>query len=126
MTYLTSLGQKNDELKSMLGLVEALMPPRDVALAGCNGMLPDGLFFVSNSNSSHKVSLLTLAYANPWMIGILAAVAIPSFIGYQDSAQDSMEAMEAMKVIEMHKALEMADEAKPVEPPHPNVDEKGN
>ncbi|MBW1808831.1 MAG: hypothetical protein JRJ87_11605 [Deltaproteobacteria bacterium] len=111
MTYLTYLGQKNDELKSMIGLVEALMPPRDVALAGCNGMLPDGMFFVSNSNSSHKVTLLTLAYANPWMLGILAAVTIPSFIGYQDSAMEVMEAQQ------LQKAREMAEEAKPVVAP---------
>jgi hypothetical protein len=109
LNYLNYMGQKDDELKFMLALVEALLPERDVALASCNGMLPEGLYFMSNSNTSHKATLLTMGYANPWMLGILAAVGIPSFIGYREAAVDSREAMEAIKAHELRKAQGMAD-----------------
>lgn len=86
MTWMNKLGEQDEEMAIMMRLVQALVPEKGVAMASCNGMLPDGFVFASNSSASHKLTIMAFGYANPMMIGMLAAIAIPTFIGYRDAA----------------------------------------
>jgi hypothetical protein len=101
MAWLTQLGKQDEELKVMLRLLEAILPARDLALASCNGMLPDGMFFESISNTSHKTTILTMGYANPAVLGILAAIAIPAFINYRDRAAAAAVEAETLRAVPM-------------------------
>lgn len=49
---------------------------------------PNGLYYVSNWNVSHKRNLATLAYANPVTVGLLAAMAIPAFQKVKTTSQE--------------------------------------
>ncbi|MBW2703597.1 MAG: hypothetical protein JRF33_22505 [Deltaproteobacteria bacterium] len=123
--WMTRMAEKKEEVKSMLGVFGAIMPETGIPMASCNGMVPDGMFFASNSSASHKATILTLGYANPMMIGILAAVAIPAFIDYKRKSEaigaiGPIEAQELRKAQEeLDKAIEAKPEAAQPAPPPP-------
>ena len=58
-------------------------------MAGVRTNLKDGILFAANTTYSHKTSLLLLTYANPMVLGILASIAIPAFISYQDRVEEA-------------------------------------
>ncbi len=88
MTWLKKLGEKDEEMAIVMGMLEGLLPAEGMPMASCNGMLPDGFAFASNSSMSHKLTIMAFGYANPMMIGMLAAIAIPAFVGYRDAAAE--------------------------------------
>lgn len=79
---LAKLTEGDAEAQSGMELLMMLLAPGDPAAAAVATSHADGLYFASNDSSSHKTTLLTLPYGNPAMIGILAAVAVPSFLKY--------------------------------------------
>ncbi len=84
--FLTGIGKRFPEAAASIGLWQSLLPEQGHAMAQVMTNLPEGIYFASNSSDSHKSTLLTAVYANPAVIGILAAVAIPAFIKYQEKA----------------------------------------
>jgi len=78
--WLRTLAARDAEVAFMVDMLEAMLPATDVPMASCTAAIDEGLFFASNATSSHKATLLALAYANPMMLGMLAAVAVPAFI----------------------------------------------
>ena len=72
--WLGRLAERDAELAFMVDLVEAMLPAADVPMASCTAALADGLYFASNATTSHKSTLLVLAYANPVMMGMFGAM----------------------------------------------------
>jgi hypothetical protein len=72
--WLGRLAERDDELAFMVDVIEAMLPAADVPMASCTAAVADGLYFASNATTSHKSTLLVLAYANPVMMGMLGAM----------------------------------------------------
>lgn len=85
--FLDRLARLEPKARSGLDFAFHFLPAPGIPIASVRTNLPEGLLFTSNTVSSHKSSILAMMYANPFIIGILAAVAIPSFVEYQNKAK---------------------------------------
>ncbi len=97
---LTEIAQQEEEFKVIKLIMDALLSDTKVATVSIRVNEKDGIFVASNEASSHKTTLLTMNYANPAVIGILAAVAIPAFIDYKNKRRAEAASYEAEREME--------------------------
>lgn len=71
--WLGRLAERDAELAFMVDVIEAMLPAADVPMASCTAAMADGLYFASNATTSHKSTLLVLAYANPMIMAMFGA-----------------------------------------------------
>ncbi len=80
--FLEKLTKQFPEVGFSLQFIRAILPDEGVPVAVISSSLPDGILIESNTTSSHKSTILAAAYMNPALIGVMAAIAIPTFIQY--------------------------------------------
>ncbi len=67
------------------------VPEGDHALAGVQVNGTQSVYYASNSTFSHKATLGMFVYLNPVTLGVLSAVALPSFLSYQSALSEIAE-----------------------------------
>jgi hypothetical protein len=87
---LGSIATISPDINDVVEIMRALLPEPGIATATTYSNLPDGIFFASNTTTSHKSTFVALGYANISVIGLVAAVAIPNFIKHvRDTREES-------------------------------------
>jgi hypothetical protein len=89
---LNSIAKFSPKINEGVEIIQALLPEPNIATATTYSNLPDGIFFTSNTTSSHKSTLLAMLYANPFVIGLAAVVAMPNYVKHlNESGEAEME-----------------------------------
>ncbi|MBN2495793.1 MAG: hypothetical protein JXR96_14470 [Deltaproteobacteria bacterium] len=85
--WIKELCKGDEDLRVVHKIAQDLLPEPGLPMASVNAVLPDGLFFASNSYTSHKTTIVFLTYLNPMLLGTMASIAIPAFVSYQTRAE---------------------------------------
>lgn len=108
-----------DERAIMHALVNFFVPDGEDAIAGVQVNGTDSLYYASTSTFSHKVTLGMFVYLNPVTLGVLGAIAIPSFMNYTEASALAAEAMPAPIAPPPPPAPAPPAPTKPAKPPAP-------
>lgn len=79
--------QQDENTKTALSFYRDALPDTNYSTASAAQILAEGFLVISNSETSHKSSISTLAAGNPVSIGLLAAMAIPAFNKVRETSQ---------------------------------------
>jgi hypothetical protein len=85
--FFSSLAAIDEEFKVAETIFGLFVTHDEVASAGIRVNQSDGIYTASNDPYSHKLTLMVASFYNPFLIGILAAVAIPNFLEYKRKAE---------------------------------------
>ncbi len=87
--FVQESGGANPEMASSIAILQQMLPVTDRPIASLRQNVDHGILFKSEWPSSHKQTMISGAYFNPLVLGLLSSMAIPAFTRVRE---DSIEA----------------------------------
>jgi hypothetical protein len=88
---LVSVAKTSPNINDGMEMIQTLLPEPNIPTATTYSNLSDGIYVASNTTTSHKSTLAALLYANVSVIGLVAAVAVPSFIKHVHEVEEETD-----------------------------------